>query len=366
MNASVRFEEAGARATSSPSDGSVLQAIRLAAMSTGIDPIAELYNEALELAQDGHYGQAQARLQVLLGLAPSDGESHLLLAKVLVAGQQWRRAIGALDEAAACGTAVPEELRAAILRNLSADEDSAEEQRKSRVAREQGEITRLRTETRRLRSENATFAARNAALEKEAARWAWIATGTSTVAILFILARMAFGGAAADPAVAAADPAAVPGAADPAVSANTSGDPASPRNGSLAEQAGAALMAAGVLDGAQLEVTVRGATAQLSGYSPTFAQLKKAQKVVEEVPGVEKVGIDGVIVLAKRDGARHIVKGGETLGGIAYAYYGKSSLHPQIVAANASLGATPQLKVGMELTIPPVRDVPAPAAPAAP
>ncbi|HMV69081.1 MAG TPA: tetratricopeptide repeat protein, partial [Myxococcota bacterium] len=204
MPASVRFEEADARATSSASDGSVLQAIRLAAMSTGIDPIAELYNEALELAQDGHYGQAQSRLQVLLGLAPSDGEAHLLLAKVLVAGQQWRRAVGALDEAAACGTAVPEELRAAILRNLTADEDSAEEQRKSRVAREQGEITRLRTEARRLRSENAALVTRNGALEKEAARWAWVATGTSTVAIVFILARMLLGGAGEAPVAEAA------------------------------------------------------------------------------------------------------------------------------------------------------------------
>lgn len=354
MNASVRFEEAGARATSSPSDGSVLQAIRLAAMSTGIDPIAELYNEALELAQDGHYGQAQARLQVLLGLAPSDGESHLLLAKVLVAGQQWRRAMGALDEAAACGTSVPEDLRAAILRNLNADEDSAEEQRKARVAREQGEITRLRTEARRLRTENASLTTRNVALDKEARRWAWLAMGTSTIAIVFILARMLFGGGEAAPVV--ADPATAP-VADATATPNAA-DPASPRNGSLAEQAGAALMAAGVMEGAQLEVTVRGTAAQLSGYAPTFAQLKKAQKVVDEVQGVDSVGIEGVIVLARRDGAKHVVKGGDTLGGIAYNYYGKSSLHPQIVAANPALGPTPQLKVGMELVIPPIREVP--------
>jgi hypothetical protein len=40
------FDPAAARASSSASDGSVLQSIRDAAMHAGIDPIAELYNEA--------------------------------------------------------------------------------------------------------------------------------------------------------------------------------------------------------------------------------------------------------------------------------------------------------------------------------
>jgi TolA-binding protein len=354
MTPSVRLDEVAARGSASSSETSALHSLREAAFNAGLDPVAELYNEALELAQEGHYGQAQQRLNVLLGIAPADGEGHLLLAKVLVAGQQWRRALQALDEASQCGTGVPEELRAAVLRNLHADEEGADEQSASRQAREQGEITRLRSEARRLRGENAQLVSRAAALEKETTRWAWVATGTSTVAIAFVLARMLWAPAAPTelPAPAATADAATPAA--PAAAATA--DPASPRNGSLAEQAGAALMSAGVMEGAQLEVTVRGAKAQLSGYAPTYAQVKKAAGVVGKVPGVESVGTEGVIVLAVRDGTKHTVRPGENLGQIAFDHYGKSSLHDKVLAANPALGDARNLKVGMELVIPPIRE----------
>jgi hypothetical protein len=355
MTPSVRLDEVAARGSASSSETSALHSLREAAFNAGLDPVAELYNEALELAQEGHYGQAQQRLNVLLGIAPADGEGHLLLAKVLVAGQQWRRALQALDEASQCGTGVPEELRAAVLRNLHADEEGADEQSASRQAREQGEITRLRSEARRLRGENAQLVSRAAALEKETTRWAWVATGTSTVAIAFVLARMLWAPAA---------PTELPVARRhgrrgrllrrPAAAATA--DPASPRNGSLAEQAGAALMSAGVMEGAQLEVTVRGAKAQLSGYAPTYAQVKKAAGVVGKVPGVESVGTEGVIVLAVRDGTKHTVRPGENLGQIAFDHYGKSSLHDKVLAANPALGDARNLKVGMELVIPPIRE----------
>jgi nucleoid-associated protein YgaU len=262
---------------------------------------------------------------------------------------------------------VPEELRASLLRNLSADEDNAEDQRKARVAREQGEITRLRSESRRLRSEHAAMESRVGSLEKEVTRWAWVATGTSAVSIVLIMLSVFFGPSGAAPAdVAPAAPggeAALAAAATPgAAAAPGAADPASPRNGTVAEQAGAALMAAGVMEGAQLEVIVRGTTAQLSGYAPTWAQLKKAAKVVDEVQGVDKVGTDGVIVLAKRDGTTHTVKPGEVLGKIASDYYGKASLHTKILEANPELAGGANLRVGMTIKIPPVRDEPAPAA----
>lgn len=363
---SIGFDPSGARASTGPSDGSILQSIRDAAMHAGVDPIAELYNEALELAQDGHYGEAQSRLNVLLGLAPADGEAHLLLAKVLVAGQQWRRAVAALDAAASCGTSVPDELRSAILRNLNADEESVEEQRKARVAREQAEITRLRTESRRLRSENAALVARHAELERETARWAWIATGTSAVCIVFMIGATLFGGGGSSaPTDASATPAAAAAVATTGAGAAPV-DPASPRNGTLAEQAGAALMSGGVMEGAQLEVIVRGTTAQLSGYAPTHAQLKKAVKLIDDIEGIDKVGTEGVILLSKRDGTTHVVKPGEVLGKIASDYYGKASLHTKILDANPELAGGANLKVGMTIKIPPVKDEPAPAAAATP
>jgi TolA-binding protein len=363
MTPSVRLDEVAARGSASSSETSALHSLREAAFNAGLDPVAELYNEALELAQEGHYGQAQQRLNVLLGIAPADGEGHLLLAKVLVAGQQWRRALQALDEASQCGTTVPEELRAAVLRNLHADEEGMDEQSASRQAREQGEITRLRSEARRLRGENAQLVSRAAALEKETTRWAWVATGTSTVAIAFVLARMLWAPAApadvAQPAAAltaGAQPAAAASGTGAAPGAATAADPASPRNGSLAEQAGAALMSAGVMEGAQLEVTVRGSGAQLSGYAPTYAKVKKAAGVVAKVPGVESVGTAGVIILAVRDGTKHTVQPGENLGQIAFDHYGKSSLHDKVLAANPALGDARNLKVGMELVIPPIRE----------
>lgn len=342
-------------ATSAPaaSRSSVLTQIRDVVWQSGIDSVAELYNEALELARDGHYGHAQTRLNALLALAPNDGEAHLLLAKVLVAGQQWRRAMTSLDDAAVCGTAVPEELRSAIVRNLNADEESAEVQRQAVAAREQAEVVKLRSEAKRLRADAASQEIRIGELEAEAKRWGWVATGTSALAILLVLARIV--SALSAPAVSAAAPPA-PVAAPVVEGAPAPIDPASPRNGGLAEQAAEALKAAGVLDGAEIVVTVRGSTAQLSGYAPIYAQAKKAQDVVKAVPGIESVGIDGLVIKARRDGTTHVVKGGETLGQISLEHYGRSSLHTRITEANPELGANGQLKVGMTLKIPAVKD----------
>lgn len=328
-------------------DGSILRALRQAAESQGLDIVAELYNEALELAQEGHYGRAQTRLNVLLALAPSDGEAHLLLAKVLVGGQQWRRALQCLDDAAQCEVKVPEDLRQAVLRNLQADEASSEEQARAREAREQGEIGRLRVEARRLRGENVNLVSRAAALEKETARWAWIATGTSVVAIVFILIRVIVGA----PTVEAPVEAAPVVATTPAPAA----DPDSPRDDSLAARAATALTRAGLVEGSDLEVIVRGDKAELSGYVPTWAHAKAAAEVIEGVEGIGSVGTDGVIVLALRDGTTHKVRPGETLGKIAYDHYGRSSLHTKIVEANPELSNPRNLKVNMELKIPPVR-----------
>jgi LysM repeat protein len=355
MTTQVRFDESEARtSTSVTTDGSVLQALRQNAAQAGIDPIAELYNEALELAHDGHYGAAQGRLHVLLGLAPSDGEAHLLLAKILVAGQQWRRAIGELDEAAQCGATVPETLRNAVVRHLNADDESTEGERQARLVREQGEIRKLRAETRSLRSDNAHLVARNRALERETTRWAWISTFTSLVAIGFLAGHMFFGGSAAPtPTVTDVTPL-VP--EEGAVATDPSGTGDSPRNLSLAERAGEALTASGVLDGAELEVVVRTTKAQLSGTVRTHAQLLDAAEIVAAVEGIEEVGTGGVIVLALRDGASHVVKSGDTLGQIAYNYYGKSSYHDKIVEANPELGGKAGLKVGQTIKLPPVRD----------
>lgn len=365
MTASVDFDVADARtSTSAQGDGTVLRSLRDAAQSSGLDVTAELYNEALELAHEGHYKSAQHRLHVLLGLAPSDGDAHLLLAKVLVAGQQWRRALAALDEAQACGAPVTDDLREAVMRHLHADDDAAEAQRRARKARSGTEVDKLRGEARRLRSDNAHLTGRIRHLEREVSKWAWVATGTSVVAILFMLGGLFGGGGEApvaptpDGAEAAATP--TPGSADAAAAAaDGTADEApvgSPRNGSLAEAAGAALVASGVVSGGELEVIVRGSTAELSGTVPSHAELVEAVGVLEGVDGITAVGTDGVINLSRRDGTTHEVASGETLGQIAYAHYGTSALYPQIVEANPSLEGGTRLSIGQTLTIPPVRE----------
>jgi LysM repeat protein len=355
MTTHVRFDESEARtSTSVTTDGSVLQSLRQMASQSGIDPIAELYNEALELAHEGHYGEAQGRLHVLLALAPSDGESHLLLAKVYVAGQQWRRALASLDEAVQCGAVLPEGLRDGVVRHLNSDDEQAEAERAARSVREQGEIRKLRSETRALRGDNANLTARNRALEAETTRWAWISTFTSLVAIAFLIGHMLFDTAPPAAVVADVTPLVEGEAAVAANADGTQGD--SPRNLSVAELAGEALTNSGVLEGAELEVVVRTTKAQLSGKVRTHEQLLKAAEIVAGVEGIKEVGTNGVIVLAVRDGATHTVKSGDTLGAIAYQYYGKSSLHTKIVEANPSLGPKANLKVGASLVLPPVRD----------
>jgi nucleoid-associated protein YgaU len=355
----ARPQAAPARAGKAPT--SAIDDLRRVAAEAGLDPTTELWNEALELAQEGHYGQAQSRLHVLLGLAPGDGEAHLLLAKVLIAGQQWRRALASLDDATAAGVVVPDDLRNVVLRNLGAEETGTEPSI-AREARENAELSKLRTEVKRLRSENAALQGRVGAAVQEARFWSYGTSGFAGLVFLFVIWQI-FSAPAAAPALIAAEaaPGAVPAAAAVATSgaespAQTSADPASPRNGSLAEQAGQALLAAGILEGAELKVSVRGTSAQLSGTATNFAQLKKAAEVVSKVPGITAVGKEGVVVLSKRDGTTHVVAQGDVLSSIASRYYGASSKSDLIVQANPQLGPKGMLKVGMSLTIPPLKD----------
>lgn len=357
MSADVRFDEVASRlSTSQTSDGGVLQSILRAATSAGLDPVAELYNEALGLADEGHLGQARGRLEVLLGLAPSDGEAHLLLARILVAGGQWRRAVAALDEATQCGVRVPSRLRDACTSNLQADQDE-EDDREVREVRELAEITRLRSEARRVRSENAHLAGQNRALVREAARWAWVATGTSVIAIFFVVLQMWTGGGAtaADPEVAAIEGAAteapvVEAAAAPEAAASGAVQVRDPGMKAVVETA----LASAGYDG--LSVTVRGTRASLSGTVASHQAHGNAVQLVEALDGIESVDDAAVVNIARRDGTTHVVAPGESLSVIAYRMYGNQTLSETIIQANPALGGKANLQIGQKLTIPPVRD----------
>lgn len=352
LGESVQFDDPSRASASASNDAGVLQSIRDAAVQSGLDPAAELYNEALSLATEGHYRMAQDRLHVLLGIAPSDGDARLLLAKIHVAGQQWRRALATLDEAAQCGVTVPEDLRLAVERHLQADDESFEEQRSSSLAREQGEMKRLRSETRRLRSENAALISRTYALESEAKRWAWMAAATSTVAIVFMVGRMLFSGPEApveldvEPGADLALTEGTPRFIEPTIPTATSAG-----NAALANQAAEALSGSGDLFGAEIAVEVQGDKARLVGKVPSYAALRSAERLVGRVDGIGDVDAGTVIVTSRVRGTEHVVRSGDTLSGIAWRYYGESNLYPHIVKANRMTGAA-DLQVGQKLVVP--------------
>jgi LysM repeat protein len=364
----VRFDESSRCSLSDnpPGPGGVAQAIRQATESVGLDATSELYNEAIQFANDGHLRHARERLQILLGLCPEDGEARLLMAKVYVAGQRWRDALGALDSAQSCGALVPTELRKAVEDNLRAEMAGDEERLHTLYAREQGELKALRQEARRLRSENAQLLGRNYDLEKEARRWAWTTAGVSGVAILFVAVNLLFGGATPTtlPPVAATAP--VEAGEIATVLTQSTVNPVSgvpvavltptpSANNTLADLAAVALSEATSLRGTSLTVTVQDGRAVLTGQVATHLQRKGAEVVLTTLDGIKTADIEKVVVTARTRGARHTVASGDTLSKLAYDYYGDASLTQNILSGNRkTLKGRNNLAIGMDLAIPSV------------
>lgn len=352
---SIRFDDVGRVSTSDQPvpPGGVLRALRNAADMCGLDPAAELYNEALRYASEGHLRLARERLQVLLGIAPDDGEARLLLAKVHVAGQRWQEALAALDEAQACGEHVPMELRDAVEEHLRADLAAEEEEDVALRAREQGEIKALRQEARRLRSENAMLVGRCSDLEKETRKWAWTTTAVSAIGLLFIAGNLLFGGGSNSAEVVSVEPAPADEVTLADAVAPTGAVPATPS--AIADQAKTALQTASGLDETALQVVVRGNAAVVSGEVLTSKQRSRAEQVLRGVKGIGSVDASGVKVLARTKGTTHVVRKGDTLSKIALEYYGESSLADRLLAANgAVLKGRTDLSIGQELRVPAV------------
>ncbi len=340
--------------------GGVPRALRHAAEGFGLDPIAELYNEALKYATEGHLKPARDRLQMLLTMCPEDGDAALLLAKVYVAGQKWQEALAAMDAASNAGTAVPDDLRITTEEHNRADSEADEERRKAHLAREQGEIKALRQEARRLRSENAQLLGRTTELERETQKWAWTTAGVSSLAILFLIVNLIFGGSSApDTTVAAVAPPPTPAAitGDPMVveaPAPGAGSAApAPAPISLAEKAAGVLASASELDGTTLEVEVDGSKATLTGQVPTFRHRKTAENLLQGVSGIETVAAGDVDITARSQGSHHVVASGDNLSKIAYQYYGEASKAGVVQKANKkTLRGRSNLSIGQELVIP--------------
>lgn len=350
--AEFRFDQAS-RASHSEQPvplGGVPRAMREAAEMSGLDPVAELYNEALRYAAEGHLRLARERLQMLLCMAPDDGEARLMLAKIHVAGQKWQDALASLDEAQACGMPVPGSLRRAVEDHLRAEEAALEEHRGALRAREQGEIKALRQEARRLRSESAQLIGRAADLEREVRKWAWTTAGVSALSIGFILTSLILGGDRSDPVLAEvveAPPteAPVPETTTPEVPPSAAG---------AAAAAAEALGSAPGLDGAAIEVEVASGKAKVTGEVLSHQQLRTAVRVLGGVPGIASVDAAAVEILAKTRGTTHVVARGDTLSHVAQQYYGDANQVKAILKANQGTTAS-NLRIGQELRIPPLR-----------
>ncbi len=273
-----------------PTDGNAPARFGKVLGDAGIEVPGTLFNEALELAREGHLGQAQARLQMLLCLDPDDGEAQLLLAKVHGAQNRWNEALTRLDAAVASGVVPPAGFREGLEGQIRAERSREEDHRARVAARELGELRALRHETRSLRGETIRLeTVVGEHLERERA-WKLVAIAAGvfgSLVILFLLFT-------APPA--------------PAVVA----------------------MPAPVEDLATIGVFEAVAPADVMAEAP-------AAVVAPAAPGVRT----------------HTVKKGDTLGKLAAKYYGKSSAWEKIAAANPQAGRNgAKLVLGMELEIP--------------
>ena len=338
--------------------GGVPRALRESAESSGIDPLAELYNESLRYAQEGHLRLARERLQMLLCMAPDDGEARLMLARVHVAGQRWPEALLALDEAASCGVSVPMSLRRAVEDHLNAEQASKDEQRGAVRAREQGEVKALRSEARRLRSEAAQLPGRVTELEREVRKWAWATATVSGIAILFVAGSLLMGassGGGGEVADAGDEVSVVEASAgaEATATAAAAAAPSAPRGpAGITVRAAAALDAAPGLEGTEFQLRLVDGALVVKGEVPTFKHRKTVERVLHGVEGAGRVDVDAIEILSRTRGAVYEVQSGDTLSHIAYAHYGVSTLTKPIEQANGVDART--LRIGQELRVPAV------------
>jgi nucleoid-associated protein YgaU len=342
--------------------GGVPRALREAAEQCGLDPLPQLYNEALAYATEGHLRLARERLSMLLCMAPDDGEARLLMAKVCVAGQRWADALAALDEAETCGQSVPLELRETIEHQVRSQHAETDESRAALAARERGEIKALRAEARRLRSENAQLVTTVQQVERETRKWAWTTAGVSGLSITFILGTLLFGGGPAAGVTVETDapvvdasgevPSAAPSVASrPSARANDGAPAMAVPDAQIASSAATALAASADLEGTQLEVVVDAGKAQLVGQVVSARQRKIAEDLLGKVGGVTQVASDRVEILARTRGTVHTVGRGDTFSHIAMQYYGSAALTKPIARANPQAKT---LQIGDQLKIPAV------------
>ncbi len=280
---------------------------------SGVDVPASLYDEALNMAQEGRLAPATERLRMLLVLDPSDASAALLLGKVLASRGQWQEALSQLDSASEKGARVPSDLRDDVELRLRRQVQESESHRVRASSQTQGELRSLRQQAKRLRSENAVMEGQVEELSKRVRVWSGATALVAGASAALLLAVMIFGGPTAQTEDDGLPPASA--SVSPPVTAPLSEPVVAPTN-----------PAASVPTAAPTAVPT---TAQ----APTAAPAPPATSPVGE--------------------SRHIVQKGETLGHISRKYYGKSSEWRRILKANRDVLPTEKaLQPGMTLRIP--------------
>lgn len=303
-----------------PADGDAPTAIAATLRAAGIDAPCSLYNEAVELARQGHLGQAVSRLQMLLCLDPDDADGLLLLAKVHAAQGRPQDALGRLDAAVAAGAVAPPGFRDSLEAAIRAERTREEEHRIKVGNREHGEVKALRAEARQLRSETIRLETELNELKDRERWWKIAAIGAAGLGTLVTVGLLIRGVSAEAPALAEAP------AAAPVVDAAPLEDPVAAQGAALAAAEEAAAVAPAVAP-----------VAAPTAVAPAAVAPAAAPAVAPAVEGPRS----------------HVVGPNDTLYKLAKQYYGDSSKWEKIRDANKkTLKGGIDLSLGQKLVIP--------------
>ena len=291
---------------------------------SGLDATTRLYDEALQLAREGHLGRSRDRLRMLLCLNPEDGQGHILLSKIFASQKRWQEAIAEIDTAAACGVRIPQGMKEEF--EAARDQVSRDNRSEQIADRIGAEVRALRDETRKLRVEKTRLERTNRELERKVQVWT-VGTVFTGVLALSTLGILLLGGSDTTDieTVDAVDPIyAEYGVESPNY------EVAAPIINEEVVEAGIQIEAANVAN-----------TAGLVEVAPNI----NSPAEIEIVSSTEPTTPSGT--------RTYTVVAGDNLSSIARRMYGKSSVWREIAAANETLlNGGIALSLGMELTIP--------------